>query len=200
MIKKLRYALVVMLSACLLSACSLMDPHPPSTLYDLGPLQLKAMGQLPADMPVIATRVHAPDWMEESLMIYRLDYVNNQQVRYYTQSSWASSPTRLFKHRLDAYLMSIGNRAASTLETDSFNLQIIFEDFSQHFSDERTSMGRVAIRAILFKGQELIAQQRFLAEIPADTADAAGGSQALSKGVDRIIANMMNWIVIKSAK
>ena len=133
-------------------------------------------------------------------MIYRLDYVNNQQVRYYTQSSWASSPTRLFKHRLDAYLMSIGNRAASTLETDSFNLQIIFEDFSQHFSDERTSMGRVAIRAILFKGQELIAQQRFLAEIPADTADAAGGSQALSKGVDRIIANMMNWIVIKSAK
>lgn len=98
---------------------------------------------------------------------------------------------------MDAYLMAIGNRSASTLEGEALSLRIIFEDFSQHFTDVHTCIGRVAIRATLYKGQELIDQQRFIAEESAVSADAVGGARALSKASDAVIANIMNWVVIK---
>lgn len=199
MMKKLRYGIISVLAACLLSACSLMDSRPQSTLYDLGPLQLEAMGQLPKGMPNITTKVYVPDWMDDSLMVYRLDYVNSQQVRFYTESSWASAPSKLFRSRMDSYLMAIGNRSASTLETDALSLKIVFEDFSQHFTDEQTCIGRVAIRASLYKGQELLAQQRFISEEPADSADAVGGTRAIAKASDAVIANLMNWVAIKGS-
>ncbi len=195
--KKFRSCILPVLVACLLSACSLIDTRPPATLYDLGPLRLEEMGSLPKGMPNITTKVYVPDWMDDSLMVYRLDYVNSQQIRFYTESSWASSPSRLFRSRMDSYLMAIGNRAASTLETDALSLRIVFEDFSQHFTDAHTCIGRIAVRASLYKGQELLAQQRFIAEEPAETADAAGGTKALSKASDAVIANIMNWVAIK---
>ena len=98
---------------------------------------------------------------------------------------------------MDSYLMAIGNRSASVLESEALSLKIVFEDFSQHFTDEHTCIGRVAIRASLYKGQELLAQQRFIAEEPADSADAVGGTKALSKASDAVIANVMNWVAIK---
>ncbi|MGN0918329.1 MAG: hypothetical protein ACI4NO_04195 [Oxalobacter sp.] len=197
MMKKFRDCLILVLATCLLAACSLIDSRPPAMLYDLGPLQIEAMGQLPQGMPNITTKVYVPDWMDDSLMVYRLDYVNDQQVRFYTESSWASAPSKLFRSRMDAYLMAIGNRSASTLEGEALSLRIIFEDFSQHFTDVHTCIGRVAIRATLYKGQELIDQQRFIAEESAVSADAVGGARALSKASDAVIANIMNWVVIK---
>ena len=101
---------------------------------------------------------------------------------------------------MDAYLMAIGNRSASTLEVDALSLRIVFEDFSQHFSDTHICIGRIAIRATLYKGQELIAQQRFVAEEPAVSADAVGGARALSKASDAVIANIMNWVAIKGGR
>ena len=200
MMKRLRNCLIPILAACLLSACSLIDTRPPATLYDLGPLLVEEMGQLPSGMPNITTKVYVPDWMDDSLMVYRLDYVNSQQVRFYTESSWASAPSKLFRSRMDSYLMAIGNRSASVLESEALSLKIVFEDFSQHFTDEHTCLGRIAIRASLYKGQELLAQQRFISEEPADSADAAGGTKALSKASDAIIANIMNWVAIKGGR
>ena len=200
MMKKLRTSIIPALVVCLLSACSLMDTRPPTALYDLGPLQIEEMGRLPSGMPNITTKVYAPDWMDDSLMVYRLDYVDNQQVRFYTESSWATSPVTLFRSRMDAYLMAIGNRSASTLETDALSLKIVFEDFSQHFADGHTCTGRIAIRASLYKGQELLAQQRFVAEEQAETANAAGGAHALSRASDAVIANIMNWVAIKGGR
>ncbi len=197
MMKKFRYRIILTLAACLLSACSLMDTRPPATLYDLGPLQIETMGRLPSGMSSITTNVYAPEWMDGTLMVYRLDYVNGQQVRFYTESSWASSLPNLFRSRIDSYLMAIGNRPASILEEDALILRIIFEDFSQHFTDKQTCIGRIIVRASLYKGQQLLSQQRFVAEEPADSADAVGGARALSKASDAIIANIINWVAVK---
>ncbi len=199
MIKKLKSAILPILVAGMLSACSLMDTRPQTTLYDLGPLNIEEMGQLPKGMPYITTRVYVPDWMNDSLMIYRLDYINSQQVRFYTESSWASSPSTLFRSRIDSYLMAIGNRSASTLESDALSLKIVVEDFSQHFADQNSCTGRIAIRASLYKGQDLLDQQRFVSEVQADSADAQGGTMALSKASDAVIANIMNWVAIKGS-
>jgi len=158
------------------------------------------MGQLPSGLPNITTKVYVPDWMDDSLMVYRLDYVNSQQVRFYTESSWASSPSKLFRTRMDSYLMAIGNRSASILESESISLKIAFEDFSQHFTDEHTCIGRVALRASLYRGQELLAQQRFIAEESAESADAVGGAKAIAKASDAAIANIMNWVSIRAGR
>ena len=139
--------------------------------------------------------------MSENLMFYRLDYINNQQIRFYTESSWNAAPSRLFKSRLDAFLVSSGNPVVGARTVSpALVLRIHIEDFSQHFTDEHTCLGRIAIRASLYKGQELLAQQRFISEEPADSADAAGGTKALSKASDAIIANIMNWVAIKGGR
>ncbi len=197
MLKRIKYGAVSVLMAGLLSACSMMDTRPPAVQYDFGPLQIAEMGQMPADVPSISTKVYAPEWMEENLMMYRLDYVNPQQIRFYTESTWTAVPSRLFKHRLDSYLMSVGNRANSVMEGETLTLQIVFEDFSQHFSDESHSTSRMIARVALFKDRTLIAQQRFTEEIPTDSADAMGGAKAFAKGSDAMIANIMNWVAVK---
>lgn len=200
MLKRIKYGVVSVLMASLLSACSMMDTRPPAAQYDFGPLQVERMGQMPKDVPAVATKVYAPEWMEENLMMYRLDYINPLQIRFYTESTWTAMPSRLFKHRLDSYLMSVGNRATSVMEGDTLTLQVVFEDFSQHFSDESHSTSQISARVSLFKDQTLVAQQRFTENIPTDSADASGGAKAFAQGSDAMIANIMNWVAIKSGR
>lgn len=200
MLRRIKYGVVSVLMAGLLSACSMMDTRPPVTQYDFGPLQVERMGRMPKDIPSIATKVYAPEWMEENLMMYRLDYLNPLQIRFYTESSWTAMPSRLFKHRLDSYLMSVGNRATSTMEGQTLALHVVFEDFSQHFSDEGHSTSHISARVALFRDQTLVAQQRFTEDVPTDSADAAGGAKAFAQGTDAMIANIMNWVAIKGSR
>ena len=195
MTKYLKYFVPSIVSAFLLTACAFGDRRPPATLYDFGPVKTENLSRLPADMPVISTRVHAPEWMNENLMFYRLDYVNDQQVRFYTESSWNSPPARLFKNRLDSYLVSAGSTVTG-IKTSSptLTLRIYLEDFSQHFSSPSDNTAYIVLRVSLFKGRDLVAQKRFQKEVVSPTADAQGGATALAQNSDELIVEIMNWI------
>ena len=195
MMKRIRNYGVVMVAACILLACTLGDTRPPAIRYDLGPLRMENPAAVSANMPVIKTVVHAPEWMAENLMFYRLDYINDQQVRFYTESSWNTSPSRLFKSRLDAYLTAGGMVVTHTKTlSPTLTLRVYLEDFCQYFSDPSHSVSRVVLNASLFKGNVLIAQKRFEKDVPALTADAAGGAKAFERNSDVMIGEIINWM------
>ena len=81
MLKKIKFCFAILVAACVLTACALGDRRPPAIQYDLGPLKMDTSESMSARLPVISTKVHAPEWMNENLMFYRLDYINDQQVR-----------------------------------------------------------------------------------------------------------------------
>ena len=199
MTKYIKFFLTTVLAFSLLTACAFGDRRPPATLYDLGPLKTENLSRLPAGMPVISTKVHAPEWMNENLMFYRLDYVNDQQVRFYTESSWNSPPSRLFKNRLDTYLVAAGSTVTGIrTSSPTLTLRIYLEDFSQHFSSPSDNTSRIVLRASLFRGRDLVAQKRFRKEVVSRTADAQGGARALAQGSDELIVEIMNWMAERS--
>ena len=196
MTKQFRLFVAAILSVFLLGACAIGDGRPPATLYDFGPLKTDNLVHLPDNMPVIRTRVHAPEWMSENLMYYRLNYINDQQVRFYTESSWNTIPSKLFKNRLDTYLATGGSTVTGYSTTSpTLTLRVYIEDFGQHFTSPSTSIGHVSLRTSLFRGKDLIAQKSFTRDIPSTTADAAGGVRAMAQASDAIIADILNWMV-----
>ncbi len=196
MLKKMKGCFVVVIALCSLIACSLGDNRPAAIQYDLGPLKTENLvSHRFANLPVIDTKVFAPEWMNEHLMFYRLDYINDQQVRFYTESSWNTSPARLFKNRLDAYLVRAGDIVSDEkIASPTLILRIDLEDFSQHFMSPSEHVGRIILRASLLKENRLIAQKRFQKEVVSLTADAQGGAKALAKNSDELIIEIMDWL------
>ena len=195
MLKKIKFCFAILVAACVLTACALGDRRPPAIQYDLGPLKMDTSESMSARLPVISTKVHAPEWMNENLMFYRLDYINDQQVRFYTESSWNTSPARLFKNRLDSCLVAAGNTVTGVRTSlSALTLRIYLEDFSQHFSSPSDNVTRIVLRASLFKGRDLIAQKRFQKDVRSLTADAQGGAKALAQNSDELIVEIMQWL------
>ena len=98
------YALTV---AFLISACSALPSKPTrATMYDFGPGPLAAQ---PAQ-PVVALSLLAPVAIEEIstsggaldnlAVLYRLAYVDAQELRPYSQSRWSMPPAQLVRQRL----------------------------------------------------------------------------------------------------
>lgn len=176
-----------------LSACSFMDTRPQATLYDLGPLPKKQEVYL-KDNATIKTAVDSQQWMEINQMVYRLNYQNNQQVRFYTQSSWTATPSELFKNRLDTFLIASRNVTYEEKGVPHLKLYVYIDDFSQHFESASDSKARILLRARLFKDGILVAQHSFAKIVPAETPDAAGGAKALAQASDKIIFDLIQWV------
>lgn len=195
MSKKIKFYFAVLMAACILTACALGDRRPPAVQYDLGPLKTVNSENISSSLPVIRTQVQSPEWMNENLMFYRLEYINDQQIRFYTESNWNTSPARLFKNRLDSYLVTAGNTVIEVgTSSPTLTLRIYLEDFSQHFMSPSNNIGRIVLRVSLFRDHDLIAQKRFQKEVASLTADAQGGAKALAQGSDEVIAEMMEWL------
>ena len=77
-------------------------------------------------------------------------------------------------------------------------LQLALEEFSQVFASAQNSSGWVRVRATLIdpspQGNVLLAQQVFEVRQPATSANAAGGVQALSAGVDQVGQQLGAWL------
>ena len=74
-------------------------------------------------------------------------------------------------------------------------LIVNIEDFSQYFTDDSHSEGRIALRVSVLGKDGLVAQKSFLHAVAASTPDAPGGAKALSVATDEVIAEILLWIV-----
>ena len=205
------YALTV---AFLISACSALPSKPTrATMYDFGPGPLAAQ---PAQ-PVVALSPLAPVAIEEIstsggaldnlAVLYRLAYVDAQELRPYSQSRWSMPPAQLVRQRLRDTL-SLRRPVFNAREGLALNrsqnpllplqLRLELQEFSHYFSAPDASVGLVRLRATLVDvtaaGEKLVAQRIIVAQRPATTADAPGGVRALTAATDAAIEQLDQWL------
>lgn len=154
-------------------------------IYDLGPA---AAAPATAAPPGIALEIRLPAWLDAPAMSYRLAYADPQRLHAFAQARWAASPQQLLQQRLRQQLALTPGGAPCTLRVE-------LDDFSQSFAAPGSSSARVSGEALLLgKGRALRARQPLRIEVPAASADAAGGAAALAAAADRLSTTLAQWL------
>lgn len=189
-------ALALLLAAGALLAGCAAGPQARKALYDLGPLPAQQGVALPALPPVAVADMQVPAWLDSTRFYYRLHYANGQQPHAYAQARWTMTPAQLLQQRLKARIAQHGGiaLAASHGALNVPVLRIEADDFTHSFASPDQSSGHVALRASVFRGRALLAHRNFQRQVPAPSADAEGGAQALADASDAAIADMIAWL------
>ena len=182
------------LLALLLSGCA---SAPVQTAYfDLGsqpPAPTTQTCNLP---PLQLTDISSPASLAGNLMVYRLLYANAQQSQSFATHRWSMPPAQLLAQRikLSLALQQVRLIDAGLANPDGWQLRLDLGDFSQYFSDSNHSTVRIAMRASLVRGSQLLAQTSLQRETAASQADAPAGAQAMMVASDALISDLNGWL------
>jgi cholesterol transport system auxiliary component len=163
------------------------------TRYDFGPAPTAQTAS--ASMPTIKVlAVSAPETMASDKIIYRRSYADAQQTASYANSHWTETPSELLTQRLRNALSMRGMVLTGGDAVSAPILRVDLSQFEQIFDSQTQSHGSVIVRATLTYRGKVLAQQTFAASVPAKSADAAGGAQALAAASDDVVAQISNWL------
>jgi cholesterol transport system auxiliary component len=208
-----------------LAGCTLPRPASPPAVYDFGPgaLQTPPSTRIANLPPLELGTPHASVALASNAVLYRLAYVDAQQLKPYTQARWSMPPAQLISQRLREHLSQrlavvapgeivlprspalaastpAGNGAVPARETSQalLSLRLELEEFSQLFDAPDKSSGVLRLRATLTQrssaGELLLAQRSFVAQQSAPTADSRGGVQALTAATDQVVSDIEVWL------
>jgi len=201
----------------LMAGCSVLDKPTRATMYDFGPgaLATQALALTPAaaaapatGLPPLAIADIATSGgaLENQAVLYRLGYVDDQQLRPYSQARWTMPPAQLVRQRMRERLSQqrvvLNAREGVALNrSQNANLPMLrleLEEFSQLFSAPDASVGLLRLHATLVEitpaGERLLAQRNLSVQRPASSADAAGGVRALTAATDAAIDELDRWL------
>ena len=182
-------------AAALLAGCASKEPLP--TRYDFGPVPAApARGAAPPLPTLVIADASGPPWLDSTHMHYRLLYADARQSRLYAFNHWNATPLQLLSARLNSRIAQAGVKVLSATDAAASVtlLRIEVDDFSQNFDAETHSSGQITLRASLFRGHRLLDQKTFARVMPAASADAPGGAQALAAASDAIAADLLVWL------
>ncbi|MDB5778641.1 MAG: hypothetical protein JWP79_2738 [Polaromonas sp.] len=197
----------------LATGCSVIDKPARATMFDFGPGELSTQAAAtpaapaPALPPLaIADIATAGGALENQAVLYRLGYLDDQQLRPYSQARWTMPPAQLVRQRMRDRLSQqrvVLNAREGVALNRSQNahlpmLRIELEEFSQLFSAPDASVGLVRLHATLVEitpaGERLLAQRNLSVQRPASSPDAAGGVRALTAATDAAIDELDRWL------
>lgn len=193
-----------------LGACSVMPDRPVRpTQYDFGPGALTAppvRAALGNAVLVIADLEPSGGLDSSSMVLYRLGYTGDQQLRPYAQARWTLPPAQLVRLRLRDHL-SLQRAVMSPTEGAALQrsqgqslrvLRLELEEFSQVFDQPQQSSALVRLRATLLDsrpaGETLLAQRVFVTRQAAPSPDAPGGVIALTQATDQLARDLAQWV------
>lgn len=204
----------LLLAALLLAGCSSLPDKPVrARMYDFGPGPLVTAPATPrtgeAPLPPLAIDdiATAGGALDNMAVLYRLAYVDPQQLLPYSQARWTMPPAQLVRQRLREQLgqrrvvLDAGESAALNRRQNAVLppvLRLELQEFSQFFSSPESSVGLIRLRATLVEvtpaGEKLLGQRYLIVQRPAATADAPGGVRALTQATDAVIAELDQWL------
>lgn len=193
-----------------LSACSSLPTSPVrATVYDFGPGALGAAALTPpVGLPVLALAdvETSGGAIDKLAVLYRLGYVDAQQLRPYAQAQWSMPAAALVQQRLRQILgqqhvvLPAGEGAAMTPVDGKrpLVLKVVLEEFTHFFESPASSFGLLRLRATLLDntagGAKVLAQQQLVSRQPASTPDAPGGVRALTASTDVAVQKLAVWL------
>lgn len=194
--KKTVPALASLVIGCvLLAGCAMVRTEAPS-LYDFGPIRAQSgTAGVPSLPPIGIAEIHVPAWLDSTMIFFRLNYANSQQPRAYAQARWTMTPAQLLSQHLKSRIAGSGGIALNAADVAGAPmLRIEADDFTQNFASPGQSSAQVSLRASVFRGRMVIAQETFTRQAPAPSADAAGGASALATASDAVISDVIAWL------
>jgi cholesterol transport system auxiliary component len=174
-------------------------------IYDFGPGILVAPSSKPAvNLPPLAVAdIEASPAQDDTAVLYRLLYTNDQQLRPYALARWSMTPAQLIRHRLREHmgqsrvLLNAGETSVPDASTP-LTLRLELEEFSQLFWTADNSTGLLRMRATLTRaspsGEKLVAQRSVITQRAAPTPDAPGGVRALTAATDAAVQEIDEWL------
>ena len=188
-----RAASALLLCCALLAGCASIK-KPQAELFDMG--LATAAATMPALPPMALAEVNTPEWLDSPAIFYRFAYDSARQPRPYANSRWSMPPAwpicdlkRCAKSCAGGTLLS-----ASDGVTGIPVLHLDADEISQVFDTPERSMGMVAMRLSVLDGRRLLGQKSFVRRVPAPSADATGGVDAIAAASDAVIADMLQWL------
>ena len=196
-----------------LAACAQLQPQPRAVVFDFGPGALvgssgssgsavAASARLAPLPTLVLADVEAPAALDSTAVLYRLGYSDAHQLRPYTQARWSMAPAQLVRQRLREQLglhrtvLQAAQGVGSAKPAMTLHLEL--DEFSHWFATADNSSGLVRMRATLAQPdggvERLLAQQSFVVQRPASSADAAGGVRALTLATDALIQELEQWV------
>jgi cholesterol transport system auxiliary component len=182
------------LLCCLLLAGCAGARKPLADLFDLG--LATAAANMPALPPMALAEVGTPEWLDSPAIFYRLAYDSARQPKPYANSRWSMPPAQLFAQRLKSRISQAGGTLLSASDGAAGVpvLHLDADEISQVFDSPERSAGMVAMRLSVLNGRRLLGQKSFMRRMPAPSADAAGGVDAIAAASDAVIADMLQWL------
>ena len=204
----------VLIAGFLLSGCSALPDKPVrASLYDFGPGNLTAAPAArqaaPPTLPALAIDDinTSGGALDNQAVLYRLTYLDAQEVRPYTFARWSMPPAQLVRQRLREQLGQRRNifdaRGGLALNRSQsavlpLLLRLDLDEFSHVFTAPDASVGLIRMRATLIEqatsGEKLVAQRSIVVQRPAPSADAPGGVRALTAATDAAIEEIDVWL------
>jgi cholesterol transport system auxiliary component len=198
---------VVMLG---LSACGSLPSTPVrAAVYDFGPgpLDTNALKQA-VGLPVLALAdvETSGGAIDKLAVLYRLGYVDAQQLRPYAQAQWSMPVAALVQQRLRERLgqqfaiVPAGEAAAMARVQGKppLVLRVTLLEFTHFFASPQESFGLLRLQASLLEntpaGVQVLAQREVLSRQPANTPDAPGGVRALAAATDAAAHALAVWL------
>lgn len=180
---------VWIVGALTLAGCSSFGGVPaPLAVYDIKP---QGVEPVRVNVPITDMEVRAPSWLSSSAMQYRLEPVSTLERRAYGTSRWAGMPAEMVQMVI-ARIMETQTTATGS----GCRLRIDLDEFIQLFKNARTSVAHVEMRARLLapRTEALVAERLLRVEVPAPSADAAGGVAAMRDGVSEAALALAQWL------
>jgi len=190
-----RFGIAALLPLMLLAACA--GNAPLRQQYDLGPLIAgAAKNSAGKHLALSLAEVQAAPALDGHAMLYRLLYDNPQQLKPYAQARWSMPPAQLFAQRLKTTLSTQGHLVVNSVDGVQALpvLRLEIDEFAQAFTSASASNAQLQLRAAVFQGRKALAQRIFTVQVPAGSADAAGGARALRDACDQAISEMAQWL------
>jgi len=176
---------IPLICALLLAACAGSNRGQADiAYYDLGPEPTEATAAA-----VVTLAVVFPAWLDGPSMRYRLDYADPRRLHAYAGARWVASPMQLVDQRLRRHL-------GLTAAPGPCTLRLEVDEFEQSFVSPELSRAVVRGRARLL-GRRLATPAPFVSfdiDVPAPSADAAGGASALAESVGRLSEKLGPWL------
>ena len=186
--------------ALTLGACgSLPLPDKPvrPDVYDFGPISSQR-ASTPSGVPIALAQFEASRALDSTRMVYLLAYSDAHVPHPYPQARWSMPPAQLLYQRVRSVLAETHPIVFVGEGYARIELRVELDEFSQVFDSTSQSHGLVRAHVTALapnnRGDRLMGQRSFAAQVPAPTADAPGGVKALTLASEQLSRDIAQWV------
>lgn len=185
----------IWVSCLVLAGCGVGQSGPVMKQLDLGALPTDATTQNPAPNPRLAVAVPSGlsiGLVQTTAVVWRLGANGAPQT--YASFKWVAPPATMLRQRLIDRLSRQGPVLQSGFGDKTPVLSINLQQFEQVFQSNGQSEAVVTLQVVLTRGLTILGSDVLYERVPAQSADAEAGAQALGVASNLVANRVATWV------